>query len=110
MSQRTRKVASLIHQTIALQLSDLMNTPSVTITGVDVSPDLRNATGWVAIIADSEDKRNKLMATVQYHRDELQRTMAAKLTTKFVPRLELKLDTGADHADKIAKILRNSVD
>ncbi len=107
-TQRTKKVASLIHQTIAIELASLMNTPKVTINAVDVSPDLRNATAWLGIISKDAAEKAKLLATAQYHRDAMQRAIASRLATKFIPRLQLKLDAGADHADRINHILHNS--
>jgi ribosome-binding factor A len=39
---------------------------------------------------------------------DLQRAVYSKMTTKFVPYLEFKIDTGGEYAAGIDKLLKNS--
>ncbi len=109
MSQRIAKVESLVQQVVAGSLPEFLEAeaPRVTVTGVDVSPDIRNATVWVGILADDDAARDGLYARVEGLRGEMQRRLAAKITTKFVPRLVFKLDTGGRYAEHITRLLGN---
>ncbi len=107
MSQRIAKVESLVQQVVASNLPELMEADAVhiTITGVDVSPDIRNATIWVGVLAPDEELQKKLFMRVEGLRGELQRRLASRITTKFVPRLGVKLDTGGQYAEHINRLL-----
>lgn len=105
MSQRTEKVESLVRQTVAESLPELLGPEgaSVTVTGVDVSPDLRAATVWIGIVTGDAATTFK---AVEATRGELQRSVSERLTTKFVPKLALKLDNGGEYAEHIETILK----
>jgi ribosome-binding factor A len=106
MSQRTRKVASLVQQVVASSLVQELARPEVTVTGVDVSPDLRQATVWVGIIAPNPKSQQDLLKQIESVKGEVQAAVAHEMTTKFVPRLHFKLDTGGDYAEHISKLIR----
>jgi ribosome-binding factor A len=108
MSLRTEKVESLVKQIVAQQLPELMGPDSarLTITGVDVSPDLRNATVWVGVFADVDRQKAEFDKVVALQKD-FQRAVAKGLTIKFVPRLTFRHDTGGEYAEGITKLLRD---
>ena len=108
MSQRTEKVESLIQQVVATGLLNGLggDMARVTVTRVDVSPDLRHAIVWIGIVADGGEQQ-QLFERVEQLRPDLQRDVAGQLTTKFVPRLSLKLDTGGEYAAQMERLLNN---
>jgi ribosome-binding factor A len=108
MSQRTEKVESLSQQVVATGLLDQLggDMARVTVTRVDVSPDLRHAIVWIGIVASGADQ-TQLFERVDELRPDLQRDVAERLTTKFVPRLSLKLDTGGEYAAQMERLLNN---
>lgn len=106
MADRTRKVESLIQQIVAAELTQLPEAARLTVTGAQVSPDLRNATIWIGVLADDEAAALKLFAAVAPHRAALQDAVARRLTTKFVPRLTLERDSGGQYAQAITKLIR----
>lgn len=97
----------MIQQTVATRLPQLLGSArtSVTVTGVDASSDLRQATVWFGIAAADPEP---VFEEVQQLRPELQRQVAKVMTTKFVPRLALKLDTGGAYAQSIERLLRDT--
>jgi ribosome-binding factor A len=105
MSQRTDKVASIVQQTVARLLPEVLhdNIAQVSVTGVDVSPDLRHATVWIDVLGEDKDP---VMATVLAARPRLQQELGQVLATKYVPRLNLRLDTGGDYAEHISELMR----
>ena len=106
MSERTRKVESLIHQIVATELTRLPEAARLTVTGVQVTPDLRNATIWVGILADDEAAAQKLFAALAPSRALLQEAVARRLATKFIPRLTLERDSGGQYAQHITHLIR----
>lgn len=107
MSQRTEKVESLVKQTVATALAENLDKSAalVTVTAVDVSPDLKGAIVWLGIVA-AEPKRQKLFEEATAARPQLQAAVAKIMTTKYIPRLELRLDAGGDYAQHISEIIR----
>lgn len=107
MSQRIAKVESLVRQVVATGLPELLEADAarITVTGVDVAPDLRNATVWIGVIADDETAQVQLFGRVEGLAGVLQRRVAKIITTKFVPHLAFKLDTGGRYAEHINRLL-----
>jgi ribosome-binding factor A len=108
MSQRTEKVASLVHQIVATELTQLPGAAHLTVTGVEVAPDLRQATIWIGVLApgDNDARAAQLFAVATEARDQLQAAVARQLTTKFVPRLTLQRDVGGAYADRMTRLIR----
>jgi ribosome-binding factor A len=108
MSRRTEKIDSLIQQVVAKALVEhgSRETVGVTVTKVVVTPDLRQATVWVGVLGD-EQQQKVAYAAAQGILPEAQAELAAKLTTKFTPRLHLRHDTSGAYAQHIDEILRD---
>lgn len=107
MSQRVAKVESLIQTVVASALPQLLerDAAAVTVTRVDAAPDLRHATVWVGVLGDNE-AASAVWSRLEGLRGELQDELARNMTTKFVPRLALKRDTGGEYAIEIERLLR----
>jgi ribosome-binding factor A len=107
MSQRVAKVESLIQQVVATKLIELLerDAAAVTVTRVDAAPDMRNATVWIGLLGD-EPAQNRAWDHLERERWELQEALGAHMTTKFVPRLHFKRDTGGEYAAEIDRLLR----
>ena len=107
MSQRIAKVESLVQQVVARSLIEVLPGESarLTITGVDVAPDIRSAIVWVGVLADDEAAQQALFDRVVGLGGVLQQHLAKVITTKFVPRLTFRLDTGGSYAEHINRLL-----
>ncbi len=107
MNDRVAKVESLILQVVAPKLMELLDgqAAGVTVTRVDAAPDLRNATVWVGLLGDAA-AQERLWTAVERQRGEVQRALGERLTTKFVPRLTFRRDTGGEYAARIDQLLR----
>ncbi len=107
MSQRPAKVESLIQSVTAKALFDLLEKEAamVTVTRVDVAPDLRTATIWVGLLG-APVAQEKLWKRIEYFRPDIQRAVGAAMTTRFIPRLTIKQDTGGEYAAHIDQLLR----
>ena len=107
MSQRVEKVESLIQRVVAKALVSLLerDAAKVTVTRVDAAPDLRNATVWIGLLGSGK-QQDALWTLIEQGRGELQAELGGHMTTKFVPRLSFKRDTGGEYAAEIDRLLR----
>jgi ribosome-binding factor A len=107
MSERTKKVASLVQQVVAAELALSPEAARLTVTAVDISPDLRSCTVWIGVLTPpgKEAQGAKLFGAAVHMRSQLQAAVARRLTTKFVPRLTLARDTGGEYAAEINQLI-----
>lgn len=76
----------------------------VTLTRVEMPPDLKSARVYVSILGSDEDREKSIENLNQYTRI-IQSHIAKELKLRFCPKLMFYLDTGLDKALKIEKIL-----
>jgi ribosome-binding factor A len=106
--KRSEKVAETIHEVVSSILARGLNDPRigfVTITGVEVTDDLRHTTIFFSVIGDDDAKKNSeagLNSAKGYIRKELGRV----LTMRFVPDIHFKYDHSQDYGNRIDSILR----
>ena len=105
-SRRQRKVAELLHQEIGQLIQRETRDPRlefVTITGVDVSPDLRQAQIYFTTLAETavKDTVAGLTSASGYFRSRL----AQSLSLRHIPELTFKLDTSLEHGLRIDSLL-----
>jgi ribosome-binding factor A len=98
---------SLIQAVVAGALPEVLerDAAAVTVTRVDASPDLRNATVWIGLLG-APGEQDRLWERVEGARGELQSALAGKLTTKYVPRLHWRRDSGGEYAEHMERLLR----
>lgn len=108
MSQRTAKVSSLIKQTVAAELPRQLagDAAVLTVTQVDVTPDLRQAIVWIGVLAGNAAEQAASFARAQAVVGDLQAAVARKLETKFTPRLELRPDASGEYADRMSRLIK----
>lgn len=109
-SQRQLKVGEEIRHVLAMlfQRGDVpwprdFHAPIITVTEVQISPDLRNATAFFTIMGEGNgtETRRKLNDMVGFFRHELAQTVRLR----FVPKLDFKVDTSFEYASNIDRIL-----
>jgi ribosome-binding factor A len=76
----------------------------VTVTFVEVSPDMRHAKVHVSIMGD-EAKQLLAVRGLQNAAGFLQQKIARRIDTRYTPRLRFVLDPGVKHALEISRIL-----
>ncbi len=107
VSRRQRKVAELLHEEISQLIQFGTNDPRlgfVTVTGVDISADLRNATVHISVFGDDADVNSTLQGLASasgYFRFELRQT----LSLRHIPELKFKIDDSLERASKIEALL-----
>jgi ribosome-binding factor A len=107
MSQRVAKVESVIRELVAPALMEILERDStkLTVTRVDVAPDMHNATVWIGMLGN-EAEQERLWKRVTWARIEIQDRLGKVMTMKYVPQLHFKRDTGGAYAEEIERLLK----
>jgi ribosome-binding factor A len=107
-SRRPDRVAEAIREAVAMFLAEGVKDPRVTglvtVTGVDVTRDLRHARVHVSILGTDAEKKETMegLASVAGHlRAKLGRTLRLRVT----PELDFKYDASIAHAARIDSLL-----
>ena len=77
---------------------------SITVTSVDVSPDLRNATAFVMPLGGHDEKR--LMAAMRRAAPWFRARFGERAGLRYAPEIRFELDRTFDEADRIGSLLR----
>jgi ribosome-binding factor A len=107
VSRRQRQVAELLHEEISQLIQHDTRDPRlgfVTVTGVDVSPDLRIARVYVTVLGDQADVQNTLKGLASatgYFRHKMRQS----LSLRYIPELNFKLDKSLEHGLRIENLL-----
>lgn len=78
---------------------------NVTVTLVEVMPDMRQAKVRVSVMGD-EKKQELALRGLQSAAGFLQSKIAERIDTRYTPRLEFVLDQGVKHSIAVAEILQ----
>jgi ribosome-binding factor A len=106
MTERTARLDELLREEISAIIQRDVDDPRVgfvTITDVEVAPDLRHAKVWVSVIGSEDERRDTLRAlnrAMPFVRQRL-----GKLRLKRIPELHVKLDTTAERGTRLLRIL-----
>jgi ribosome-binding factor A len=77
----------------------------LTVTGVDVSDDLKIAKVYISIL--KEDERVQTMEVLASATNFIRSELGKRLRIKSIPSLEFKLDTTLEYGDRIDKLLKD---
>lgn len=83
---------------------DLSEPSKITITAVEVSPDLKHATAWVMPLGGVN--REVVLPALNRASGYFRMEVAQKINLRYTPRISFELDTSFDYADKIDSLLR----
>lgn len=106
MTERTARLDELLREEISAVIARDVDDPRVgfvTVTDVEVAPDLRHAKVWVSVIGSDEERKTTLRAlgrAMPFVRQRL-----GKLRLKRIPELHVKLDTTAEKGTRLLRIL-----
>ena len=76
----------------------------ITVTGVDTSTDLRQATVYVSVLG-SERKRAKSLVGLEAAHGVLQRRIASELRMKRTPQLTFEYDPSVERGVRMSKLI-----
>jgi ribosome-binding factor A len=108
-SRRIQKAAEAIREVVSMAILTDLKDPrvrDVTVTYVEVSPDLRQAKVHVSVMGD-ETKQNLSLRGLQNGAGYLQSKVAKRIDARYTPRLVFVLDLGVKRSIEISKILQS---
>jgi ribosome-binding factor A len=108
MSRRVLKAASAIREVVSMAILAELKDPrvrGVTVTGVEVAPDMREAKVLVSIMG-SESQQKLSLRGLQNAAGFLQAKIAERIESRYTPRLQFEIDSGVKKSLAIAEILQ----
>lgn len=106
--ERRKRVGVLIREEIAKLLLRKVRDPRVnrvTITEVDVSPDLRMARVFYSVMGP-EEERSRAAQGLKSAGGFIKRELASRLNLKFMPEVVFMLDTSLEKLERMERVFR----
>ena len=106
-SRRVLKAAEAIREVVSMSILTELSDPrikNVTVTRVEVSPDMRQAKVYVSIMGDEATAKLSLRG-LQSAAGFLQQKVGKRIDTRYTPLLKFHLDQGVKHSLEVARML-----
>ena len=106
-SRRLLKAAEAIREVVSMAILTELRDPrvqNVTVTGVEVAPDMRSAKIMVSVMG-TEGQQHMCVNALQRSAGFLQSKLAKRIDTRYTPRLTFELDAGVKKSLEMARIL-----
>jgi ribosome-binding factor A len=106
MSDRMRRVNESLREVLSEGIATLKDPRIgfVTVTGVDTSPDLRQATVYVSVLGSAE-KRDETIAGLQSSHGVLQSRVNRELRLKRTPQLTFQYDPTVERGVRLSRLI-----
>jgi ribosome-binding factor A len=108
-SRRTLKAAEAIREVVSMAILTELRDPrvqNVTVTGVEVAPDMRTAKVMVSVMGDESMQRLCLRGLANSS-GFLQSKVAKRIDTRYTPRLSFEIDDGIKKSIEVGRILQD---
>lgn len=108
MSLRTERVASVIKEEVGMLLTTEFRDPAyglMTVTDVQMTPDLRIAKIYVSILGPAST-RERTLAMLEEKKPHIRSFIGSRLRLKFTPSVQWYIDETLDRVEKIESIIR----
>jgi ribosome-binding factor A len=107
-SRRPQRLALQIQQEVSVLISRGMKDRRigfVTVTGVQLSPDLRHAKIFVSMMGNSESKKDEDLEILNRASGWIRRELGRKIRIKFLPDIVFLTDISQDYGNKIDRLI-----
>ncbi|MBM4003878.1 MAG: 30S ribosome-binding factor RbfA [Planctomycetes bacterium] len=107
-SRRILKAAEAIREVVSMTILTEIKDPrveNVTVTFVEVSPDMRIAKVHVSVMGN-EAKQSLAMHGLRSSAGFLQAKIAKRIDTRYTPRIQFILDQGVKHSIEVSRMLK----
>ncbi len=104
--KRSQRVSDLLREEIADIIFFKLKDPRIgffTVTGVDVTDDLKIAIVHVSILKDEE--KQSTLGILQSSKSFIRSELSKRLKMKFIPSIDFRLDTSAEYGSRIEQLL-----
>jgi ribosome-binding factor A len=106
-TRRLLKAAEAVREVVSMAILTEVRDPrvrDVTVTRVEMAPDMRSATVHVSIMGGPAKEKLALQGLAR-SAGFLQSRIADRIETRYTPRLRFELDLGVKHSIEIARML-----
>ena len=106
-SRRVLRAAQAIREVVSTAILTELRDPricDVTVTYVEVSPDMRHAKVHVSVMGE-EPKQNLSLRGLKNAAGFLQQKVAKRIDARYTPRLTFVLDKGVKHSIEVSRLL-----
>jgi ribosome-binding factor A len=107
MTTRQEKVNELLREEVSYILRREFKDPRlgfVTVTGAEISADMRHAKIFVSIMGSEEEKQRN-MAVLKGAESFTRQALAKRLKMRVLPQIEFRLDSSVEHGVRIFELL-----
>lgn len=103
---RTARINEVVREALAEELGRMSDPrlAMVTVTGVEVTRDLRHAKVYYAALGRHDEEITRALRTATPH---LRGVLAGQVRLKYLPELELVLDPAIEQGQRVEEILRS---
>jgi ribosome-binding factor A len=105
--KRSQRVSDLMREEIADIIMYRLKDPRlgfVTVTGVDMTADLKFAKVYVSVL--NEEERESALQILNSARTFMRSLLSKRLRMKFIPAIEFRLDTSIEYGLKMDALLK----
>ena len=97
-----------VYEVISTSLKNKTNNIKglVSVTGADVSPDLKNAKIYVSILAKNDEEEKATFDEICAHAGFIRHELAHMMRSRTVPELRFFCDESMDYGDKIDRLIK----
>ncbi len=110
MSRRTDRLSGLFRSELADLISNELRDPRITgmisITSVDVSPDLERATVYVSVLADEAKQKAASLAVLNNAAPFLRKQMMERVHIRRVPTFEFEADHTIEEGARMLDLMK----
>ena len=107
-SRRPQRLALQIQHEVSLLISRNMKDRRigfVTVTGVQLSPDLRHAKIYISEMGGSESDKQETLDILNRANGWVRRELGQKIRVKFLPEIVFLTDQSQDYGEKIDRLI-----
>jgi ribosome-binding factor A len=106
-SRRPQRLALQIQQEVSLMISRDMKDRRVgfvTVTGVQLTPDLRHARIFISMMGSESEKEESLEA-LNHATGWVRHELGQRIRMKFIPEIVFQFDTSQEYGDHIDRLI-----
>lgn len=105
--KRSQRVGDLLRQEISDIIMRRMKDPRIgfiTVTGVNVSDDLKNARVYISVL--KEEERDITLTVLNAAKKLVRSELAKRVRLRSIPSLEFRIDEAIEYGSRIEKLLK----
>lgn len=108
-SRRLQKMARVIMESVSRTISQRLSDPRITglvsVTEVEVTPDTKNATVFLSIMAPTDEAKKRTFDGVLSAAGVIQYHLGRELVSRFCPHLRFEVDTKMQQTLRTLKLI-----